>query len=110
VLAALREMRSRSCVTPAGISSAATTGATASARAKPTATPRARLVSIETNQFGTNEFIDFCRTLGCEPMLGMNFGTGSIQDASDYVEYCNAPAGTKWSDLRKAHGYAEPHK
>src|SRR6266550_2898811 len=30
--------------------------------------------SIETNQFGTNEFIDFCRELGCEPMLGMNFG------------------------------------
>jgi alpha-L-arabinofuranosidase len=65
--------------------------------------------SIETNQFGTNEFITFCRTLGCEPMLGMNFGTGTIQDASDYVEYCNAPAGTKWSDLRKSHGFAEPH-
>jgi alpha-N-arabinofuranosidase len=65
--------------------------------------------SIETNQFGTNEFIDFCRTLGCEPMLGMNFGTGTIQDAADYVEYCNAPAGTKWSDLRKQHGYEKPH-
>src|SRR5689334_14265082 len=34
--------------------------------------------SIETNQFGTNEFVTFCRTLGCEPMLGMNFGTGTI--------------------------------
>jgi alpha-N-arabinofuranosidase len=65
--------------------------------------------SIETNQFGTNEFVDFCRELGCEPMLGMNFGTGTIQDASDYVEYCNALVGTKWSDLRKQHGYEKPH-
>src|SRR5439155_6984105 len=65
--------------------------------------------SIETNQFGTNEFIGFCKELGVEPMLGMNFGTGTIQDASDYVEYCNAPPGTKWADLRKQHGYEKPH-
>jgi alpha-N-arabinofuranosidase len=66
--------------------------------------------SIETNQFGTNEFIDFCRTLGAQPMLGMNFGTGTIEEAWNYLEYCNAPAGTKWADLRLAHGYRDPHK
>jgi alpha-N-arabinofuranosidase len=65
--------------------------------------------SIETNEFGTNEFIDFCRELKTEPMLGMNFGTGSIEDAWNYVEYCNAPAGTKWADLRVSHGYQQPH-
>ena len=45
--------------------------------------------SIETNQFGTNEFIDWCRMVGTEPLLGMNFGTGSAEMAVAYVEYCN---------------------
>jgi alpha-N-arabinofuranosidase len=65
--------------------------------------------SIETNQFGTNEFIDFCRHMQIEPMLGLNFGTGTIADASALVEYCNAPAGTRYADMRVAHGYPEPH-
>lgn len=65
--------------------------------------------SIETNQFGTNEFIEFCRELKIEPMLGCNFGTGTIEEVANYVEYCNAPAGTRWSDLRKSHGYEQPH-
>jgi alpha-N-arabinofuranosidase len=65
--------------------------------------------SIETNQFGTNEFIDYCRATGIEPMLGVNLGTGTIDDAAALVEYCNAPAGSKYADLRAAHGYREPH-
>jgi alpha-L-arabinofuranosidase len=65
--------------------------------------------SIETNQFGTNEFIDFCRKLDTEPMLGVNMGTGSIEQAAALVEYCNAPTGTYWSDLRASHGYHDPH-
>ena len=43
--------------------------------------------SIETNQFGTNEFIDWCRQVGTEPLLGMNFGTGTAEMAVAYVEY-----------------------
>jgi alpha-N-arabinofuranosidase len=65
--------------------------------------------SIETNQFGTNEFIEYCRATGIEPMLGTNFGTGTIADSAALVEYCNAPVGTKYSDMRAAHGYKEPH-
>jgi alpha-N-arabinofuranosidase len=65
--------------------------------------------SIETNQFGTNEFIDWCRLVGTEPLLGLNFGTGTSEMAVAYVEYCNVDRGTKWSDLRRAHGYAQPH-
>lgn len=65
--------------------------------------------SIETNQFGTNEFIDFCRTINTEPMLGVNMGTGTIQEAANLVEYCNAPAGTQFADLRVSHGYKQPH-
>ncbi len=65
--------------------------------------------SIETNQFGTNEFIDWCKLAGTEPLLGLNFGTAGAEDAANLVEYCNQPGGTKWSELRKAHGYAAPH-
>jgi len=65
--------------------------------------------SIETNQFGTNEFMEFCKAIHAEPMLGVNMGTGTIQDAANLVEYCNAPVGTQYADLRAAHGYREPH-
>lgn len=65
--------------------------------------------SIETNQFGTNEFIEFCKAVNTEPMFGVNMGTGTIQDAANLVEYCNAPVGTQYADLRASHGYHEPH-
>ena len=65
--------------------------------------------SLESNQFGTNEFIDWCAMVGTEPLLGMNFGTGSVEMAVAYVEYCNLARGTRWSDLRRSHGYERPH-
>ena len=65
--------------------------------------------SIETNQFGTDEFVEYCRAINVEPMLAVNMGTGTIQSASDLVEYCNAPQGTKWADLRARNGYPEPY-
>lgn len=65
--------------------------------------------SIESNQFGTNEFMAFCKKIDAAPMMAVNMGTGTIQSAADLVEYCNAPSGTYWSDLRASHGYAEPH-
>jgi alpha-L-arabinofuranosidase len=65
--------------------------------------------SLETNQFGTDEFMTFCRALGAEPMLGVNLGTGTIQDAADLLEYCNAPAGTHFADLRAANGHPAPY-
>jgi alpha-L-arabinofuranosidase len=65
--------------------------------------------SLETNQFGTNEFIEFCQAIQAEPMLGVNMGTGNIQSAADLVEYCNTPGGTYWSDLRVSHGQRTPH-
>jgi alpha-N-arabinofuranosidase len=65
--------------------------------------------SLETNQFGTNEFMDFCAAIDVAPMLAVNMGTGDIQSASNLVEYCNVPGGTYWSDLRASHGYPDPH-
>lgn len=65
--------------------------------------------SIETNQFGTDEFMRFCRKVNTAPMLGVNLGTGTIQAAADLVEYCNAPTGTYYADMRAANGHAEPY-
>jgi alpha-N-arabinofuranosidase len=65
--------------------------------------------TLETNQFGTNEFITWARQVGTEPLFGLNFGTASAEDAAALVEYCNVPKGTKWSELRRSHGYEQPH-
>jgi alpha-N-arabinofuranosidase len=65
--------------------------------------------SVETNQFGTNEFVEFCAAINAAPMLAVNMGTGTIQSASDLVEYCNVSDGTYWSDLRARHGFSSPH-
>lgn len=65
--------------------------------------------SIETNQFGTDEFMHFCRIIGTEPMMGVNMGTGTIQDAANLVEYCNAPIGTYYADLRAKYGHKDPY-
>ena len=66
-------------------------------------------MSTETNQFGTNEFIDWCRAAGIEPMLAVNLGTRGADAARNLVEYCNHPGGTTLSDLRRAHGWEKPH-
>ena len=66
--------------------------------------------SIESNQFGTNEFMTWCKAAGTQPLMGLNFGTGSAEDAAALVEYCNVEKGTKWSDLRREHGIAEPYR
>jgi alpha-N-arabinofuranosidase len=65
--------------------------------------------SLETNQFGTNEFLDWCKLVNTEPLLAFNLGTGAPEMAVAFVEYCNVAKGTKWSDLRRSHGYEQPH-
>jgi alpha-N-arabinofuranosidase len=66
--------------------------------------------SLTTNQFGTNEFMAWCKVVGTEPLMGLNLGTGTPEQAAALVEYCNVERGTKWSDLRGQHGIAEPYK
>jgi alpha-N-arabinofuranosidase len=65
--------------------------------------------SIETNQFGTNEFIKWCRAVGTEPLMGTNLGSGSPAMCAALVEYCNVDQGTRWSELRRSHGFDQPH-
>lgn len=65
--------------------------------------------SRETNQVGINEFAVWARDAGIEMMLAVNLGTRGIEDARNFVEYCNHPSGTHWSDLRRAHGVEQPY-
>lgn len=66
--------------------------------------------SIETNEFGTNEFMRWAKKAGVEPILTINLGTRGVEDAVYYLEYCNFDGGTTYSDLRKSHGILEPYK
>ena len=49
--------------------------------------------ALEPNEFGTDEFMDFCKTAGTAPMMGVNLGTRGPQDAANLVEYCNISYG-----------------
>jgi len=66
--------------------------------------------AVESNQFGTNEFIRFCRKLNIEPYLCVNCGDGDMREAADWVEYCNGTGDTALAKLRREHGFKEPHK
>jgi alpha-L-arabinofuranosidase len=64
---------------------------------------------LETNHFGTNEFIEYARAMNTEPYFAVNMGTGTIEEAQNWLEYCNVKEGPYYAELRKKHGYAEPH-
>lgn len=64
---------------------------------------------LETNEFGTNEFMDYAREIGTEPYFAVNMGTGTIEEAQRWIEYCNVKEGPFYAELRKKHGYPEPH-
>ena len=64
---------------------------------------------IESNQFGLNEFMDFAKKVNTKPMMAVNLGTRGMEDAKNIVEYCNLKGGSYYSDLRRSHGYEEPH-
>jgi alpha-N-arabinofuranosidase len=66
--------------------------------------------AMNSNQFGTNEFMAWCKATGTQPLMGLNLGTGTPEQAAALVEYCNVDKGTEWSDLRRKHGIADPYK
>lgn len=65
--------------------------------------------AIETNEFGTDEFFRWAKKAEITPMLAVNLGSRGIEDAVHYLEYCNFPKGTKYSDLRRKNGREEPY-
>jgi alpha-N-arabinofuranosidase len=77
----------------------------------PNRIPRMELAwaRLETNQFGTNEFIKLARKMGTEPYFSVNMGTGTIEEAQRWVEYANVKEGSYYAELRKKHGFPEPY-
>ncbi|MEP7106495.1 MAG: alpha-L-arabinofuranosidase C-terminal domain-containing protein [Ferruginibacter sp.] len=73
--------------------------------------PRLELAwgTLETNQFGTNEFIEYAGKIGAQPYFSVNMGTGTIEEARRWVEYCNVKEGPYYAELRKKHGYPDPY-
>lgn len=65
--------------------------------------------SIEPNQFGTDEFIKMSQLMNWKPMFTVNLGTGTPEEARNWVEYCNSPAGSKYTDWRVSNGSKDPH-
>mgnify|MGYP000235739027 CR=1 FL=1 len=63
----------------------------------------------EPNTFGTDEFIAWCREVGCEPYICTNGGNGGQQEMSDWVEYCNGGLPTRNAELRRINGHADPY-
>ena len=64
----------------------------------------------ESNQVGTDEFLQFAAKAGVEPYLCVNLGTATMDEARNWVEYCNIEKGTYYSDLRRANGHEQPYK
>jgi Alpha-L-arabinofuranosidase len=65
--------------------------------------------SLETNEVGVNEFAKWIDKVDSEMMMAVNLGTRGVADACNLLEYCNHPSGTKYSDMRIAHGVKAPH-
>ena len=62
---------------------------------------------IEPNTFGTDEFVELCRLIGCQPYVCNNAGNGSIEEMKNWVEYCNGSDG-QYAQMRKGNGYDKP--
>jgi alpha-N-arabinofuranosidase len=64
---------------------------------------------VEHNDFGTDEFMAFCREIGTEPMIAVNTGFGDAYSAAQWVEYCNASAKTPAGGWRAKNGNKSPY-
>ena len=64
---------------------------------------------LESNRFGTNEFIDYCRELGAAPYICLNMGSGTLEEALAWVEYSNSDRPTALAQQRKEDGSPEPY-
>ncbi len=61
------------------------------------------------NQFGTDEFLTLCETIGAKPYLNVNYGSGTTEEAADWVEYCNGSIDTEYGSVRAQNGRNAPY-
>jgi alpha-L-arabinofuranosidase len=64
--------------------------------------------ALESNRFGTDEFLRYCEKIGSEPYLCINAGLGSVDQARQWVEYCNETRPTYWANQRRKNGREKP--
>ena len=65
---------------------------------------------VEDNSFGTDEFMELCRQLECEPYVNGNLGSGSVQEMQDWVEYMTFDGVSPMAELREKNGRKEPYR
>jgi alpha-N-arabinofuranosidase len=65
---------------------------------------------IDNNHVGTDEWFALNKAIGSENVVCVNLGLSDIQDAVYWLEYCNYPKGTYYSDLRIKNGHKEPYR
>lgn len=63
----------------------------------------------ENNSFGTHEFLELCKMIGCEPYFAGNVGTGTPQEMSDWIEYLNFNGDSELANLRRKNGQKKPY-
>ncbi len=63
---------------------------------------------VEDNSFGTHEYMELCRQLGCKTYINGNLGSGTVQEMSEWVEYMTFDGVSPMADLRAANGHKEP--
>ena len=64
---------------------------------------------LESNRFGTDEFLKYCEMIGAEPYICVNLGLGTIDEARHWVEYCNESKNTYWAEQRRKNGRDKPY-
>ncbi|KOH46275.1 alpha-L-arabinofuranosidase C-terminal domain-containing protein [Sunxiuqinia dokdonensis] len=64
---------------------------------------------MEWNHVGTDEWMSLCKLIGAEPMICVNAGNGTPEEAANWVQYCNDPATTPMGRLRAKNGHEEPY-
>ena len=65
---------------------------------------------VDTNSFGTDEFIDFMQQIGSQPYVSVNVGSGTPEEASEWLEYMTAAAPTALAKERAANGHPAPYR
>ena len=64
----------------------------------------------DTNHFGTDEFLKYCEMINTQPYICLNFGTGTLDEALAWVEYCNYEGDTYYANLRRKNGREKAYK
>ncbi|MGX8699256.1 MAG: alpha-N-arabinofuranosidase, partial [bacterium] len=63
---------------------------------------------VEDNSFGTHEFFELCRQLGCETYVNGNLGSGTVREMSEWVEYMTFPGVSPMAEERRKNGHEAP--